>query len=645
MIKIKLINMPFADIAIPSIALTQLKSVTETVLKDKVEIDIHYLNHDFGDYLEVDNYRFMSLGGQSNNSGFGDWFFRQQAFPEEPDNTEDYLTRYGSLLGFDFLKEKGEYIQQKRQGLDVYMDGLIDQYELADADIVGFTSMFMQNIASLAMVRKIKQRNKDIIAIMGGANCETPMGEEIVKNFDIVDYVFSGTALISFPKFVNSIMSGNRSQAESINGVFSKANSLHKEKVKAKVLVKEDGEVETVGPIGDEFSINECVPLNYDSFLASFDRYFKDSTVKPYLLFETSRGCWWGAKAHCTFCGLNGGGMSYRAMKDEAAIAMINDLFDRYSDRVKHFSCVDNIIPREYIKGVFPYTKRKEGVTIFYEVRADLRPEEMEILSDAGVVEMQPGIESLATSTLKLMKKGTTAFNNIRFLQNTVVYSIVPHWNLLVGFPGEDEGVYEKYCHDMPLLQHLPPPSGVFPVRFDRYSPYFTEADKYELDLVPLDYYSYTYSISSESMKEMAYYFSDQNYDAEYIRITGKWLSKLQKGLQAWKERWADSDNTSFPKLYMSKENGVDVVIDERTDETKTVKLSEEEKDVLINLDSKKNFAGLERQMRDLISPESLKSAVDYLLSNGLLFEENGTLMSIVFKEKPVLKVMSRHHS
>ena len=40
-----------------------------------------------------------------------------------------------------------------------------------------------------------------------------------------------------------------------------------------------------------------------------------------------------------------------------------------------------------------------------------------------------------------------------------------------------------------PLLVHLPPPSGAFPVRFDRYSPYFTRAAEYGLELVPLDFY------------------------------------------------------------------------------------------------------------------------------------------------------------
>ncbi|MDW3192231.1 MAG: RiPP maturation radical SAM C-methyltransferase [Cytophagales bacterium] len=637
---IKLINMPFADVAIPSIALTQLKSVLKSDLQDKVEVDIHYFNHELADYLTLDNYRFISNGGQSNNSGFGDWFFRQQAFPHIPDNTQEYLSRYGHLLGMDFLQQKGAFIQEKRQQLDQFLENLIDKYELDKCDIVGFTSMFMQNVGSFAMARKIKERNKDVTIVMGGANCESPMGEELVKNFEMLDFVFSGTSLISFPRFVKSLMTGNRSEAETINGVFSRANTANKIKDKAQILVKEDGEVETVGPIGEELSINECVPLDYDSFLESFDYFFKGKDIAPSLLFETSRGCWWGARAHCTFCGLNGGGMSYRAMKSEIAISMINDLIDRYGDRVKNYSCVDNIIPKEYIREVFPYVKKLEGMKIFYEVRADITSEEMDILSNAGVVEMQPGIESLATSTLKLMKKGTTSFNNLKFLQRTVLYSVLPQWNLLVGFPGEKEEVYAKYVNDLPSYFHLPPPIGVFPVRFDRYSPYYMEADAYNLDLEALDYYTYTYPKDKETLKEMAYYFGDQNYEADYIRITAKWLSKLEILVSDWNKRWRNFDKDNLPVLHFGVQDGKDIVIDQRG-ERKIIPLTETQKNILINLEKQKSLKGIQSQLKEY-DPNELESELSYLLKIRLLHEENGTYMSLVFDENPSEQILDR---
>ena len=47
-------------------------------------------------------------------------------------------------------------------------------------------------------------------------------------------------------------------------------------------------------------------PTSRDYFRA-LDASGAAPDVAPTLLFETSRGCWWGAKSHCTFCGLNGG--------------------------------------------------------------------------------------------------------------------------------------------------------------------------------------------------------------------------------------------------------------------------------------------------------------------------------------------------
>ncbi|HVU94488.1 MAG TPA: RiPP maturation radical SAM C-methyltransferase [Puia sp.] len=350
-----------------------------------------------------------------------------------------------------------------------------------------------------------------------------------------------------------------------------------------------------------------------------------------------------GAKAHCTFCGLNGGGMAYRAMKCHNALEMINGLIERYRHRVKHFSCVDNIIPREYILDVFPKVVRHPGITIFYEVRADLTDEEMEILSDAGVLEMQPGIEALATSTLKLMRKGSSAFNNIRFLQQCLRYSVRPGWNLLIGFPGEEEAVYEKYVADLSLLHHLPPPNGVFPVRFDRYSPYFTQFEKYNLDLHPLDYYFFIYPLNEESLNKIAYYFSDHNYEAEYIANTGKWIDRLQESVENWRVQWTKVNTGIFPKLFFSNEGDNDMVIDTRTSIERRQVLENGEKDILINFNQRKNISGIKDQMPEM-SEEKLTRSIRRLRDMGLLFEENGTYMNLVFESEPSLKETKLFH-
>src|SRR5882724_2533126 len=198
MFRVSLINMPFAGTHLPSIALTQIKSMVESRLGKAVSVDIQYLNHDFAHYFGLQLYSWLAVSNESQNSGLGDWFFRQAAFPELADNTEAYFRRYFPYRTEQWEQQKTVLLSKRRE-LDSYLSELILKYDLHHADIAGFTSMFQQNGASFAMARKIRDYNPKVISVMGGANCETPMGQEIIKNVKQIDYVFSGPGLISFP--------------------------------------------------------------------------------------------------------------------------------------------------------------------------------------------------------------------------------------------------------------------------------------------------------------------------------------------------------------------------------------------------------------------------------------------------------------
>ena len=97
-----------------------------------------------------------------------------------------------------------------------------------------------------------------------------------------------------------------------------------------------------------------------------------------------------GKKAHCTFCGLNGGTMAYRAMEPAAAIRQFEELF-QYASRCSHFNAVDNILPKSYIREVLPHLDPPENVELFYEVKADLSGADVEALARAHVNRISPG--------------------------------------------------------------------------------------------------------------------------------------------------------------------------------------------------------------------------------------------------------------
>src|SRR6185369_11656020 len=102
---------------------------------------------------------------------------------DQANNLGVYLSRYFPLQSSETNALKSG-ILEKRRGLDRFLDSLITKYSLDQVDIVGFTSMFAQNVASFALARKIKERNPKSIVVMGGANCESPMGQVIVKHVD-----------------------------------------------------------------------------------------------------------------------------------------------------------------------------------------------------------------------------------------------------------------------------------------------------------------------------------------------------------------------------------------------------------------------------------------------------------------------------
>jgi ribosomal peptide maturation radical SAM protein 1 len=612
-LKISLINMPFATLQFPSIALTQLKSVAESRFGDQVRVRILYLNHDFALYLGLETYQALN-SIQASNAGLGDWMYRSLAFPEQPDNIDAYFQRYYPQRN-PAMEMRRRMLTTKRAGLERFMESLLSKHQLGGEDIVGFTTMFAQNTASFAMARLIKKRNPAVTTIIGGANCEAPMGKEVARNLKALDYVFSGSALVSFPEFLQHRLDGDVEGCEQIAGVFSKQNT---EKMQGH------------NAVGPELPIEVPVPLDYDEFLVELSRNFPNGKVEPMLLFETSRGCWWGERAHCTFCGLNGGTMAYRAMPSDQAVQLFDRMFTRYSDRCKRFDAVDNIMPREYLTEVFPHVKPPEGVSLFYEVKADLKDREMEILGKSGVNLIQPGIEALNTGTLKLMRKGVTSFQNIRFLKNCLRYNIVPVWNLLIGFPGEKEDVYSKYVADMPLLFHLNPPSGAFPVRFDRYSPYFTKAEEYGLKLSPYDFYRYVYPFSEEVLTNMAYFFEDRNYSSDYLSKMVMWRDRLGQGTSRWTERFRGLDGRPKASLTLEPRGGGSAVIrDTRSGETVLHEVDELENGILSYADGN-GWRVVDIAGHVDADAASVAGKVERLRSLGLIFEEGERLISVV---------------
>lgn len=616
MLRVLLVNMPFADWNRPSFALSQLAALTRREFAAEVEVDVLYLNQDFAHLIDLRAYEEIGSDTEHLASGVGEWLFTQVAFPENPDNAEDYFARY--YIGSQW-KAFRDHLLEIRAQLSSACSELIAAYSLASADVVGFTSMFAQTVPSLAMARLIKSANPDVITIMGGANCEAPMGAVIAENFQALDYIFSGPALRTFPEFLRRLTAGRRDQIGSIRGIVSRETA------------GDPGSGDSIGPDRD---IDDYIEPDFDSFrkalsAGSIVRAQNGTPVRVLLPFETSRGCWWGEHSHCTFCGLNGLSMGYRAMAPELALRQFSWLFG-FHPWCSNFYCTDNILPKNYLTKVLPYLDPPPGVTIFYEVKLPVSEADMKTMARAGVNKVQPGIEALNTGTLKLMGKGTTAFQNIQFLKNCLRYGIEPQWNLLIGFPGEDASVYSEYAQNVPDLYHLPPPTGVYIVRYDRYSPYFMRQKDYQLELRPMDFYELVYPLDSGALERLAYYFTDESL-SPHLLTAAAWLKPLRQLTDEWRQRWERDGARTPPELVLrQQENGVCVVSDTRgsKDTARELPVDRATQLLLERLTSPLRVEQLASESG--LAAADVEASLRLLRDHRLVFEEGDRLIGLV---------------
>ncbi len=139
-------------------------------------------------------------------------------------------------------------------------------------------------------------------------------------------------------------------------------------------------------------------------------------TFTPRVPFETSRGCWWGEKRRCTFCGQASAALELPAARARTA-RWPSSSTSRARIPAAPVFFTDEIAPRDAFDDARARScpRRVPGLeVVYFEVRPDLSRRDLEALAAAGVRRLEAGIESLSTPVLRLMRKGTTALQGVQ---------------------------------------------------------------------------------------------------------------------------------------------------------------------------------------------------------------------------------------
>ncbi len=491
--KVLLLSMPYGALERQALGVSLLKAS----LRDAgIVCDVRYATFVFAQLIGLAEYVWISTD-LPYTAFTGDWTFTQALYGTDQTRDAAYIQK---VLRETWLLDEHTIarIIQIRSRVEHFLSYTMALIPWSQYKIVGFTSTFEQNLASLALATRVKQAHPEISVVFGGANFEGEMGLQLHRKFNFIDYVCSGEADHSFPELATSLLAGRAgNDLAPIRGIIYRQGT---------------GSVST-GPPDLVRDLDQLPIPDFSDYFQGLAENAETTPVSPVILLETSRGCWWGAKSHCTFCGLNGGTMAFRSKSPRRALAELEYLVDRW--QLDYIEVVDNILDMKYFDEMLPaLAESGRSVRLFYEVKANLSRHQVQMLAEAGVHRIQPGIESFSDHVLKLMRKGTTGLRNVQLLKWCKQFAIEVDWNLLYGFPGETA---EDYTGMLPLLdaiRFLGPPCACGPVRLDRFSPYFNAPAEFGIRNVrPMATYFYLYPFDRESLARIAYYF-DYDYEA-----------------------------------------------------------------------------------------------------------------------------------
>ena len=508
--RIVLVNMPWAMIDVPSLALGIMRNAAVAKVPD-AEVTVVHANLDYVDWIVErrrftrQDYHFYCL--DSYFSAVGDWVFSSALY----DDPQWRVRELGDEVAL--TDERREFSIDLHRSAPEFIQGLADRIVATKPDAVGFTSTFQQNTAALATARAIKRVAPDVRTVFGGANCDGDQGAALHRNFDFVDYVVRGEGETAFPALLTALSRADTEALASTPGLCWRGP---------------DG-VARANPMASRPLLpNEIISPDYDGYFERLESSAARSWVEPKLVVEGARGCWWGEKHHCKFCGLNGSFMQFRSKSPNQFYDEIIRLVERH--QVLDMYVVDNILDMGYLTTLLPrLTESGYDLRLHYEIKGNLRRDQLTALADAGLVSVQPGVENLSTRVLKIMDKGITGCQNVRLLRDAASAGLAPAWNYLYGFPGELPEDYLPLIEQFPALHHLTPLDVVARIVVERFSPYFNRPELGFTPLAPAPPYRRIYDLPEAELMDLAYMFS-----APELGIDESVADQLRAAAEEW---------------------------------------------------------------------------------------------------------------
>jgi len=425
---IALISTPWPLYNRPSIQLGALKAFVRSEHPD-VEVDARHFYLQLAEALGYRLYQQIS-----ERTWLAESIYAALLFPERFEVVEKLFDR--EARSKPMLKKVGLKkiaVLAKKTSEDFIQAQPWQKYMLA-----GFSISLCQLTSALYFIKRIKKQCPDLVIVIGGSTFSGATGSRLFELFPQIDLIVNGEGELPLSQLVGWLKAS------------SKLEDLPP--IKGITRPPSPGNAEDGIAFNQLTDLDRLPPPDYDDYFELLKSFKPASVFFPVLPVEISRGCWWqrppatgklGAQvpeqtAGCAFCNLNRQWQGYRCKDPARVTAEIDRLTNKFQTLA--VAIVDNVLPRKSARKIFKKTGRlNKDLQMFAEVRAGTPAAELKVMRDAGMQELQIGIEALSTSLLRKLRKGTNAIQNLEIMRNCEAAGIVNRSNLILHFPGSDE--------------------------------------------------------------------------------------------------------------------------------------------------------------------------------------------------------------
>ena len=259
----------------------------------------------------------------------GEWLFSSILFRDNPKHAqypdvfkpvfESTAQEAGCSTGY--LEEIAHTIAPQ------FLTELLTSYDWEQFKVVGFTSTFDQNVASLTL----GQIDQGVVPRrshrLWRGQLRRGDGHGTFPGVSLIDHVVVGEGEDVFPALVKNVL---RAQEDTSPPGWPTAKTgrfiSNPTRRSFPIFPKSGRRITTI-------------ILQWLESWRGRDRPGSNRI----LLYEGSRGCWWGEKHHCTFCGLNAQAMTFRAKSSEQVAQEMDGLSSRYNTTRSGWSITSSI--------------------------------------------------------------------------------------------------------------------------------------------------------------------------------------------------------------------------------------------------------------------------------------------------------------